>query len=158
MRKIEGFTLIEALVVICLIAIISAIAAPNILSWRSNAKLRGAAGNLKGDLELAKLKAIQENEPIAITFADQNYMVFVDNGDTEGKWVTGEVLLKTGNLPAGVYFDLSNDDFTFVNNWTRFNGNSTAKNGTAVLVNSKKDRRYVVVSSVGRIRVSKTAP
>ena len=54
MGKPGGFTFIEALTVIFLITLISAIAVPGMMKWRTEAKLRGAIENLKGDLELAK--------------------------------------------------------------------------------------------------------
>ena len=60
MKKNGGFSLFELLVVIAVIAVVSAIVTPNIISWRSNAKLRGAAGNLKGDLEMSKARAVRE--------------------------------------------------------------------------------------------------
>ena len=57
MGKIGGFTLLEAMIVIFIIAIVATVAAPNFIAWRSKARLRSAADNLKGDLELAKTKA-----------------------------------------------------------------------------------------------------
>ena len=57
MRNANGFTLIEALIVISLMAFISALAVPNLMNWLNKAKLNGAATNLKGSLEMAKLKA-----------------------------------------------------------------------------------------------------
>jgi prepilin-type N-terminal cleavage/methylation domain-containing protein len=51
----EGFSLVELMMVIGVLTLISAIATPSLLKWRSNAKLRGATSNLKGDMELARL-------------------------------------------------------------------------------------------------------
>ena len=58
MRNVNGFTLIEALTVVSLMACISTLAAPNLINWLNRAKLNGAVINLKGGLELAKLKAM----------------------------------------------------------------------------------------------------
>ena len=158
MRKIEGFTLIEAIIVLCIFALISAIATPNLLSWRSNAKLRGAASNLKSDLELAKLKAIQENEMVAINFTEDGYRVFKDDGPPGGQGVhdAGEELYGTRSLPAGVRIDL--DETNFVDDghggqYMRFSGKGTAKNGTAYLVNSRGTIKLVIVSILGRIKI-----
>ena len=46
MKKDRGVSLFELLVVIAVIAVVSAIVTPNIISWRSSAKLRGAARQL----------------------------------------------------------------------------------------------------------------
>ncbi|MBT8367204.1 MAG: prepilin-type N-terminal cleavage/methylation domain-containing protein, partial [Deltaproteobacteria bacterium] len=84
MRNVNGFTLVEALTVISLLACISTLAAPNLINWLNRAKLNGAVNNLKGDLELAKLTAIQENGPVAVNFTANSYVVFRDTGATIG--------------------------------------------------------------------------
>ena len=82
MRKKSGFSLIELLMVVAIIAVVSAVTIPGILSWRSGAKLRGAAGNLKGDVEMAKVNAIKHNNFVAVKFNGDAYEVFVDtSGD-----------------------------------------------------------------------------
>ena len=148
----RGFTLIEVLVVIFLIAIISAIATPNILSWRSNAKLRGAANNLKGDMERAKLKAIQENDAVAIHFTENSYRVFKDDGLTPRVHDTGEDLYGDRTLPAGVKIDL--DKTNFDGESARFFGRATADPGSAVLVNTKGSVKKVTVSGLGKISIT----
>jgi prepilin-type N-terminal cleavage/methylation domain-containing protein len=65
MRNIKGLTIFEVLVVLGILAIVSAFVAPNFVSWRSDVKLRGAANNLKADLEMAKARAIRENNWVA---------------------------------------------------------------------------------------------
>ena len=153
----RGFTLIEVLVVIFLIGIISAIATPNILSWRSNAKLRGAATNLKSDLELAKLKAIQENGWVAINFTEDGYVVFKDDGGgLQGVHDPNEDLYGSRSLPAGVKIDLG--ETTFADDgqggqYTRFSGKGTANDGTAHLVNSSGTKKRVVINVLGRIKI-----
>ncbi len=154
MKKTAGFSLFELLVVIAIVAVVSAIVAPNLISWRSGAKLRGAAGNLKADLEMAKVNAIKENNFVAIKFQDDAYEVFVDqidNGDRDA----GEPLLKTRSLPPGVAFDFSHPDWTFSSNVAKFNGRGTAKNGTAILTNTKGQERHIKVTTMGRIWVKK---
>ncbi len=53
MHKHSGFSLIEVMVVMAIIFIIASIAMPPFLRWRTDAQLRGAASNLKGDLEMS---------------------------------------------------------------------------------------------------------
>jgi prepilin-type N-terminal cleavage/methylation domain-containing protein len=139
MKKTGGFSLIELLIVLAVIAVVSAIVTPNIISWRSSAKLRGAAGNLKGDLEMAKVNAIKENNFVAIKFEG--------NAD--------EQLLRTRTLPAGVVFDFSHPNWTFTSHVAKFNGRGTADNGTAILTNTKGDEKKIRVETLGRIRILK---
>ena len=85
MRNTRGLTIFEVLVVLGILAIVSAFAVPNVMNWRRGVQLRGAANNLKGDLELAKVSAIRENNYVAIMFLDAlRYEVFVDNGAGDG--------------------------------------------------------------------------
>jgi prepilin-type N-terminal cleavage/methylation domain-containing protein len=154
MKKAAGFSILELLIVIAVIAVVSALVTPNIISWRNNAKLRGAAGNLKADLEMAKVNAIKENNFVAIKFVGDSYEVFVDKSD-DGTRDADEPLLKTRTLPAGVAFDFSHPNWTFTSHVAKFNGRGTADNGTAILTNAKGDEKYIRVETLGRIRVLK---
>jgi type IV fimbrial biogenesis protein FimT len=148
----EGFSLVELMMVICVLALISAIATPSLLNWRSNAKLRGATSNLKGDMELARLKAIQVNDTVVINFTTNRYKVFKDDGPTPGVYDAGEDLYGDRTLPAGVKIDLAKT--TFVGESARFKGRGTALAGSAVLVNVNKTEKKVTVSSLGRITIT----
>jgi Tfp pilus assembly protein FimT len=151
----RGLTLIEALIVLFMVSIISVMAAPGMMKWRSAAKLRGAIENLKGDLEFVKLKAIQENGPVAVNFSKSSYQVFRDDGTTVGVHDVGEELFAVESLPDGITIDLSATTFAddgFGGKRTRFKGRGTADAGTVFLINSRGNVKKVVVSSVGRIR------
>ena len=151
----KGFTLIEALVVIFLMALISALAVPGMMNWLSSAKLNGAANNLKGSLELAKLRAIQENGPVAVTFYGNRYEVFRDNGLTTGVHDAGEVFLAKSSLPDGIRIDFPATTFADSGPGSkkiRFKGRGTCTSGTICLVNSKGRVKRIILSSTGRIR------
>ena len=152
MKKTGGFSIFELLIVIAVVAVVSAIVTPNIISWQNNARLRGAAGNLKSDMEMAKVQAIKVNNKVAIKFTDNRYEVFVDNSD-DGIRDAGEPLLKTRTLPAGVAFDLNQT--TFSSDVATFNGRGTAEKGTAILTNTKGDEKHIKVETLGRIWIKK---
>jgi type IV fimbrial biogenesis protein FimT len=155
-HKRAGFSLFELLVVIAIIAVVSTIVAPHIISWRSSAKLRGAADNLMSDLEMAKIRAVKENNFVAILFNPAGYRVFVDKTNF---WTqdADEPIIKERQLPAGVSFDFAHPNWGFTNNRTRFNsrGRADTDNGTAVVINSSGEQRNVIVSTLGRIRVQR---
>ena len=155
MRNANGFTLIEALIVIFLMACISALAVPNLMNWLNKAKLNGAVNNLKGSLELAKFKAIQENGPVAVNFTTNSYAIFRDTGATPGMHDAGEEFFRKRLLARGVRIDLSATTFPDTGiggKRTRFKGRGTSASGTVYLVNSQGMAKKIIVSSTGRIR------
>jgi prepilin-type N-terminal cleavage/methylation domain-containing protein len=154
-RNAKGFTLIEALVVLFLMAFISALAVPDLINWLNKAKLNGAVNNLKGSLELAKLKAIQENGPVAVNFTGNSYAIFKDTGATIGVHDAGEEFFGKRSLPTGIRIDLSATtlaDTAKGGKRTRFKGRGTSDSGTVYLVNSNGMVKKIIVSSTGRIR------
>jgi prepilin-type N-terminal cleavage/methylation domain-containing protein len=131
MRKNAGFTAFELAVSMAIMAIIATIVLPPYLKWLREYRLRGAVTNLMGDMEMAKIRAIRENDFVVIRFAQNSYTIFLDNGQpggTAGDWdPAGESIIKTKVLPAGVQFDLSQLNFEYIasaatNDITRFNG------------------------------------
>jgi prepilin-type N-terminal cleavage/methylation domain-containing protein len=160
MRNNLGFSLFELLVVIAIIAIISAIGTPAFVQWRSDAKLRDAVRSLRGDLEIAKLRAMRENEFVAVLFNTDNYLVFIDDGAGAGgvadNWVRDgdERILRNQQMPAGVQIDLGNT--TFADDRTRFNGRGHIGNqGTLIIVNSAGNQRTIDMNNrFGRITVN----
>jgi Tfp pilus assembly protein FimT len=143
-----GFTLLEALAIIFLIAIVSTIAAPNLIAWRDKARLRSAADNLKGDLELAKIKAARINGPVAIQYTANDYEIFYDSGGTQYVRDSADELIRARSLPAGIKI---NTDIPAAK--IDFKGRGTATSGTIHLVNLRGTKKQVIVSAVGRIRI-----
>ncbi len=155
MRNVHGFSLIEILTVLSLMACISTLAAPNLINWLNKAKLNGAVNNLKGSLEMAKLKAIQDNGPVAVHFTANGYLIFRDTGATVGVHDAGEAFFEKESLPAGIRIDLSATTFANTGKGgkkTRFKGRGTCASGTVYLVNSNGMVKKIIVSSTGRIR------
>ena len=91
--KNSGFSFIELMVIIAIIAVISAIAIPNMIGWRASAKIRGAVSNLKADLNIAKMMAVRENKNVVLQFSANGYEAFVDTDKDENR-DSGELLEK----------------------------------------------------------------
>lgn len=131
MRKNAGFTAFELAVSMAVMAVIAALVLPPYLQWLRGHRLRGAVTNLMGDLEMAKIRAIRENDFVVVSFAQNSYTIFLDNGQpggTPGDWdPAGESIIRSRTLPSGVNFDLADLNFIYISDAgtddiTRFNG------------------------------------
>ena len=141
MKRNGGLTLIELMIVLALLAIIASVALPTFLSQRSETKLRDVVSMIRGDLEMARSRAVRENAPVPILIRADGYSIFIDNGSGGGiaeNWVRdgGEQLLYSRLLPDGIRIDLS--QVTFDSTRTRFNGKGYTENsGAMVIINSE---------------------
>ena len=161
MKKQNGFTIYELLTVIGIMAILAAIAIPNMISWRSEAKLRGASNTLRGDLQMAKLRALREKAIVALVFTANGYTIFLDNGVSAGDWNldADEALVRNRQLPAGVTIVLPTS-LDPPNNRTRFNGRGFPDSatladpgltGTVTIQSSNGSQRQITINRLGRI-------
>ena len=64
-----GFSLIEIVVVMVIVAIMAVFAAPSLVNFRPNMRLKGAARDLHTNLQLMKVGAIKNNRTMFITFS-----------------------------------------------------------------------------------------
>jgi len=91
MRRTQGLTIIELVVVMCILAVMVMISIPNIGRWLPRYRLRGAIRDVASAMQLARLGAIKENREWAIQFDTnaQTYTVLRDNGP-DGAWGTAD--------------------------------------------------------------------
>lgn len=96
MQKNAGFSLLELMITIGIIAILSAVVTPNLIAWYQHQGLRSAVVELQGDLQLAKMAAVKQNQSCSINF---NVAAGSYNIPCIGKTVS------LGTYPGGVVFD-----------------------------------------------------
>jgi len=153
MRNTSGFTVFELTIVLAILGIVASIAVPSFSRWRGEAKMRSAVNIMRGDLEVAKSRAVRENDFVVVDFVATGYTIFIDDNANNSQ-DSGEQLLINRLLPAGVSIDLANT--TFADNRTRFNGRGRVGNqGVVTLVNSSGAEREIDVNNrFGRITVN----
>jgi prepilin-type N-terminal cleavage/methylation domain-containing protein len=153
MRSKSGFTVIELLIVVAILAILASIALPNILAPSNRAKLRGTISNLRGDLQTAKMMAIRENAFVVVNMQATGYEVFVDNGagGNAGNWVrdADERLLASRLMEPGVTIDLAATNLS--DDRTRFNDRGLPENFGKIVLTSPAGQRQLNVNRLGRI-------
>ena len=133
----QGFTLVEMIMVVAILAIVAAIGTPTLLNSLPNMRLRGAARDIYSSMMQAKTEAQRLGENVTLLFASPlpggapggSYTMFVDNGAGGGvandEVINGtELVLVTATaLPDRVTFDPTavdpdgnNDGVSFANN------------------------------------------
>ena len=151
MRKNAGFTLIELVVVIAIIAILAGIAIPNFFHWRRNAQMRAAAEELLSAAQVTKLRAVKERTNCVVSFDSGNnsYIAFVDNGAGGGVadnevWDGTEAIIKQGILPGTV--EMYSASFSGGVPRLRFGGNGLPNRFGSVRLRNKAQTMYRMVS------------
>lgn len=174
MRKSLGFTLVELMVTVAIVAILLSLAAPSFSSLLADQRLSGAANALLSDIGYARSEALKRGVNVTAcpstnpTNANpscsgndwsRGWIVFVDQDGDGTRLTTGtdEVLLRASDALSGVTSGLGTSGGSGVN-FIRFNGRGVSPGGqqNIALTNgtSTFDRTLCVASS-GRPRVVK---
>ena len=159
-----GFTMVELMIVIAVIAILSAIAVPNIINSLPNYRAKAAARDMISNFQKAKMEAVKRNRDVVISFATGaytpsghvgSYLIFVDDNPSNGTFDAGEPVLAQVNMPKNVsLYDANNT--TFTGDTTGYNSRGLPWNNRwgSVEIKNNKSRYYkALLSSAGHVRL-----
>jgi type IV fimbrial biogenesis protein FimT len=166
LRKNSGFTLAELMVVIGILAILSAVAMPGFIGWITKHKLGTGARQVLSTIESARMRAVRERVSVGIEFQvpdSRGYRVWLDDGSGGGSADDAErngaePIILSGQMPAGVSISeaLFGGDPNF-----RFNSqgfpirNGAGENLTSghVTLTNTRDSKVVAISLAGNASI-----
>jgi type IV fimbrial biogenesis protein FimT len=147
--KKNGFSLLELMIVVAIMAIVSAFAAPRLGDYMAERRLNGAAQTMMADLMSARQKAVGQNNAFKVFFnTDHHGYRILDDDNGDGAITTGEAL-EVRDIQRDYYdvtFSASADPV--------FSARGTAFGTTVTLTSARTGgQRYVRVASTGRVKI-----
>jgi len=177
MHKKSGFSLIELLVAMAIIAIVISVGLPGLLNYRQKANLGKAARDIYGGLQRAKIEAARNNRFCVFRFGDETvgtetygFVVFLDN-DNDYEYDDGVDDFVNGYKPSdypGAFLDTAfggGDGMTFPDidgaptiafapDGLPKNLDGTLSSGNIRFNDHGENGRQISVSLVGNVQIS----
>lgn len=149
MRRLSGgFTLVELLVVMALIAILAAIGVPSYQNLVASNRISAEINGLVAHLQFARAEAVKRGQDVTVTSSNGN--------NWEGGWVVADV--NNNTLKQQQAFQ-GNDTLTATLGAIRYDRNGFTQNATTLTLHDQANnvalRKCVVVSAVGQLTLNK---
>lgn len=166
-----GFTLIELMVTLSLLAILTAVATPSFVSFQRNSELTSITNTLIASLNAARSEAMKRNMNAMVVTANndkdwsQGWYVFVD-ADRDGAYSASDItVMSQPALPS--YITISGTNSVISNpSYIQYDGSGFSKPKSGDFANSTfklarndtkntdyNQSRFIIISVTGRIRV-----
>ena len=99
----SGFTLVEALVIVFILGIVTAVAIPTLQSGLAESKLAGASGEITVALEYAQLVAMTSGEQMRVTIDAANDTILVQRYEISGDIMGAETEIAENDIESGAF-------------------------------------------------------
>jgi prepilin-type N-terminal cleavage/methylation domain-containing protein len=147
-KRQQGFTLTETIVVLALITVLSAIAAPPFIQWMQNAEYRASARGILYVFRETRSRAITTNLEHRVEFENANRRYRVTRGNrasNSSDWST--VVCNWNVLPQLVHMHANVEKI-------HLNPTGTSNAGTVTIQDERAQTKYQVrIVSTGRVRI-----
>lgn len=165
-----GFTLVELMVTIALVAILMGLAAPTFIESRRNAQLTSLANSVLSSINTARAEALKTGLQVYVVPMTNNnwatgWRVYVDvDADRAYSAAADRVLLEqpafdpsiTIDTTVGTGFDDNGAKYIMFNASGYPRRNNGAFNADSLGLSNSVGRRAIILNAVGRARVCKT--
>ncbi len=146
-----GFTLIEMVVAMAILAILAGFAMPVFAKWLPNYRLKSAAREVFSNMQLAKLEAVKRNQLCEFTITGNTYKLLKQDGSQIKE-------ISLDDYGSGVKFegpspgDTTNSPFTF-----NSRGMTQEMADQHVYLTNAKNSAYfrITVTGIGNITINK---
>jgi len=144
----RGFTIVEVVIVLLVVAVLSAIAIPAYNQWSQNTEYRESAKNIFYILRETRSRAITTNLEHRIEFESSNRRYRVTRGDRSSNSIRWDmVVFDWIALPPSVNMNTNTG-------MIHMNTNGTANGGTIKIQDHMNATKYEVrIARTGRIRI-----
>jgi prepilin-type N-terminal cleavage/methylation domain-containing protein len=150
MKHTLGFSVIELMVVMVIIATLVAISTPRMIDWRQDHQLNTATRNIQTSIQRMRVQAMKEKSSAEIIFdaTANKYEARIHMRGAEG----GRIKVLNYRLPPGIRINR----ITFKNSMLRFNsrGLPAGGAGSVSLINQRGILRRIIVPITGNSRIS----
>jgi prepilin-type N-terminal cleavage/methylation domain-containing protein len=147
----DGFTLVEMMVTVSIIAIMVGVAIPSVLAWMPAANLRDAAFDIKSAMIQARSNAVNTGIEQRVFFNPDTQTYSIDRGNLSSGSTTWTTVVGPFTLPTGIRYQSVSDEMedSGSGHYVRFETDGGVQTSVdalnVVMVNSHSDTYKVSV-------------
>jgi prepilin-type N-terminal cleavage/methylation domain-containing protein len=155
-RQRKGFTLVEIIITMVILAIVSTIAVTTFTRYRKNINLRSAARDIADDFAYLKQKAVAESVHYKIVFSaeNNNYKILKGGSVATAEYDEAAAIVKSPGAFSSDIVISTNPAPTYTHSQVVFQPRGTTAAGTIILANAIGSTARIVSNLAGKVHVS----